>query len=139
MKHDVHNTEIFIDNCIHLCDVDCNGECDSDYYDECMDCIGIHCIVYRHAVRNHRTMEMAIMSSKAGLRSKAREQSKGIVSSLKLELRLIHLNPEGFVTMQFLKMVKIVQSKHFMDEEKFKTMLKAYIENGTLPEEPKVE
>jgi len=84
-------------------------------------------------------MEMAIMSSKAGLRHKARESSKGIVSSLKLELRLIHSNPEGFVVMQFLKMVKIVQSRNFMDESKFKQMLKDYIDTGKLPEEPKVE
>ena len=80
---------------------------------------------------------MVEVSSKAGLRSQAREQAKNVRTSLRQELRLIHSNPEGFVIVQFLKMVDIVRSRKFMDEEKFKAMLKTYVENGTLPERPK--
>jgi len=77
------------------------------------------------------------MSSKGGLRSQAREQAKNVRTSLRQELRLIHSNPEGFVIVQFLKMIDIVRSRKFMDEEKFKSMLKAYVDSGTLPERPK--
>lgn len=78
------------------------------------------------------------MSSGASLRSQARENAKNVRTSIRQEIKLITTNPEGFVIVQFLKMVDIVQSKKFMDETKFKSILKAYVESGTLPERPKV-
>ncbi len=78
------------------------------------------------------------MSSGASLRSQARENAKNVRTSIRQEIKLITSNPEGFVIVQFLKMVDIVQSKKFMDETRFKTMLKTYVETGTLPERPKI-
>lgn len=78
------------------------------------------------------------MSSKGGLRSQAREQAKNVRTSLRQELKLISTNREGFIIVQFLKIVDIIRSRQFMDEEKFKLMLKDYIEKNELPKRPVV-
>jgi hypothetical protein len=77
------------------------------------------------------------MSSKAGLRHADREESKQEVKRLRHstigEIGLLKSNPEKYMLIQIEKWLRIGDSGKLMAKEKFKEVLKAYIEKDEIP------
>jgi len=75
------------------------------------------------------------MSSKAGLRYFDRQRVKEIKTSLMGDIQLLKNYPEKFMLRQVIKILKVGDSGTLMEKEKFKAVLKDYVESDKIPED----
>jgi len=51
------------------------------------------------------------------------------------EIRLLKHDPHGFMVRQIRKLLEVGESGRLMTVDEFKSILKAYVENGEIPKE----